>query len=397
MKRDDLCHAVRDRLKRLPRPFESHYGVVPLPPPEDAVFVTPVVHQLSKAEAALGRIDALALDLKDPWLISRILPRREAVSSSAIEGTNSTLDELLSVEEETDGDKVSAATKQVRDYALALDALVPQAAGEGHGIFTATFIKELHRIVMRGDTEYKDIPGECRSRVVWIGGRGNIAYSTYNPAPPEDVMACLEQSAAYMRCKGMQAMAQNLITRMAVAHAHFEAVHPFRDGNGRVGRLLIPLMMAADGHAPLYLSSYIAEKRDSYYEALRMAQQKLEWHHLTGFLSEAIVATVDEMVTTREALKTLSGIWGRRRSFRKGSAAFDALRLLPEYPVITVNRLASLVGVSFPAATTAIGQLIDVGILKERTGYARNRVFVATEALQIMNRPFGEDPILPEE
>lgn len=395
MKRDDLCHAVRERLKRLPQPFESHYGVVPLPPPEDGVLISPVMVQMSDANAALGRIATLAGELADPWLISRILPRREAISSSSIEGTNSTLDELLFIEETEDAEATDAA-KQVRDYALALDDLVPRAQQEKHTLFTVDVIKELHRLVVRGDTSYQDSPGEIRDRVVWIGGGRDIAYSTYNPTPPEDIPACLEESVDYMQNNGMQVMTQNLITRMAVAHAHFEAVHPFRDGNGRVGRLLLPLMMAADGQVPLYLSPYIAERKEAYYNALKMAQQKLEWHHLVGFLSEAITGTVDELFSTRSALQYLSALWCKRRRFRKESAAEKALYLLSHYPVLTIRRLSQLVDVSIPAATTAIEQLMAADILEERTGYARNRVFVATEVLQVINRPFGKAPIFPE-
>src|ERR1700730_17999886 len=119
-KRDDLSHAVRERLKRLPPPFDSHYGVVPLPPPETGISLASVQRKHSSANAALARVQTLAAELKDPYLISRILPRREAVSSSAIEGTNSTLDELLSGEESEDSQHGEAAV-QVRDYALALD------------------------------------------------------------------------------------------------------------------------------------------------------------------------------------------------------------------------------------------------------------------------------------
>lgn len=396
MKRDNLCHAVRERLKRFPAPFDSHYGVVPAPPPEQLVDLVPVLPRLSEASAALGRIDGLVQELADPWLVSRVLPRREAVSSSAIEGTHSTLDELLSIEETGDNEATDAA-KQVRDYALALDALVPQAMERKHAIFTTDLVRELHRTVMRGDRSYHDIPGALRSRVVWIGGGGDIAYSTYNPTPPEDVAHCLEDSMCYMRMEGMQAMTQNLVTRMAIAHAHFEAVHPFPDGNGRVGRLLIPLMMAAEGHVPLYLSPYIAERKDAYYAALKMAQQQLEWHQLAGFLAEAVTGTVSELFATRHALQALSGRWARRRQFRKDSAAFRMLEHLPHYPVLTVKRLAQLMKVSIPAATKAIDQLVEAGIVHERTGYARNRIFVATEALQIINRPFGDEPIVPEQ
>jgi Fic family protein len=393
MKRDHLAHAVRERLKRLPPPFAAHYGVVPLPPPEDAVAVAPVQRRHSEATAALARVQTLAAELEDPYLVSRILPRREAVSSSAIEGTNTTLDELLSVEETGDSEASDAAL-QVREYALALDALVPRAREKKHGIFTTDLVQDLHRTVMRDDKDYQDTPGELRSGVVWIGGP-DIAYSTYNPTPPDDIAGCLEQTMDYMRCEDMQAVQQDLIVRMAVAHAHFEAVHPFRDGNGRVGRLLLPLMMAAEGHVPLYLSPYIEAHKNQYYASLKAAQQRLEWHEAVGFISDSIAGTVNELVVTRDALTKLRALWQARRKFRAESAAMRALDVLPHYPVLTIRRLADILRVSVPAATQAIEQLMAADILQERTGYARNRVFTADEALSIINRPFGETPLLP--
>lgn len=262
-------HAVRERLVRYPQPHESHYGVIPLPPPEDAVPIQPVQFAHDRALTMLGRVQTLAEQAPDPYVISRTLSRREAVDSSAIEGTNSTLNELLNVEEHDA--EAQGAAGQVRDYALALDRLLPRAAREGSDIFTIELIQQLHREAMRHDPDYDAVPGEFKAVVNWIGGTGHIATSTYNPAPPDDVIPCLRQTAAYMRCEGMQALSQSLITRMAIAHAHFEAVHPFSDGNGRVGRLLLPMMMAADGHIPLYLAPYIAANRSGYYEGLKAA------------------------------------------------------------------------------------------------------------------------------
>ncbi|MGY3363495.1 Fic family protein [Bradyrhizobium sp. GM2.4] len=154
MNRDNLTHAVRERLQRLPAPYAAHYGVVPLPPPEDGVAAGSVLARLRAADAALVRIETLAAELKDPYLISRILPRREAVSSSAIEGTNSTLDELLSGEESEDSQQVEAVV-QVRDYALALDDFLPRARQEKLEIFTSGLVQDLHHAVMRGDAEYQ--------------------------------------------------------------------------------------------------------------------------------------------------------------------------------------------------------------------------------------------------
>jgi Fic family protein len=395
MRRDDLAPAVRQRLERLPPPHAAHYGVVPLPPPETSIVLPPeILQQHARASEAMARVDVLATELRDPYLISRILTRREAVSSSAIEGTNSTLDELLAVETATDAGAAEAAI-QVRDYATVLDRLLPRAEAEGKALFTTALVADLHRAVMRGDPGYADTPGETRRTVVWIGGQ-DIAYSTYNPTPPDRIPASLAESIDYLRCEGMQAMTQDLLVRMAIGHAHFEAVHPFRDGNGRVGRLLLPLMMAADGLTPLYLSPYIEAHKPAYIASLKAAQQRLDWAEAVGFMARAITGTVDEVLATRAALQTLAGLWRARRKFRANSAAAYAIDLLPHYPVLTIARLAELLGVTFAAAGNAVRQLEESSILTERTGQRSYRVFTAREALSIINRPFGEAPLLPE-
>jgi Fic family protein len=395
MKRSDLSHTIQESLKRLPPPFEAHYGIVPPPPPEDGVRLAKAARSLEAAQNALGKIDAVAGQLKDPYVVSRILTRREAVSSSSIEGTQSTLDEILSVEE-TGDDNAKDAARQVRNYALALDDLIPLAATKGYEIFTIDLLKDIHRSVMKDDPDYKDTPGDLRKRVVWIGGGGNIAYSTLNPPPPDEVPACLMQTVDYLRNEGMQSMTQGIVTRMAIAHAHFEAVHPFRDGNGRVGRVLLPLMMAAEKCTPLYLSPYIEANKGAYYASLKDAQQRLEWESTVAFVADAVTGTVEELMKTRKALSELSELWKERRKYRKGSAAARALDELPHYPVVTAKRLGELLEISAPQAHQAIAQLEEAGILVERTGYSRNRIYAANEALTIINRPFGADPILPD-
>ncbi len=395
MKRSDLSHAIRETLKRLPPPYDAHYGIVPPAPPEDSVRIAGSAKALENGQNALGAVDAIAAQMKDPWVVSRILTRREAVSSSSIEGTQSTLDEILSIEE-ADNDDAKQAARQVRNYALALDGFIPLAAKDGYGIFTVDLLKSLHRAVMKDDPDYADVPGELRTRVIWIGGGADIAYSSLNPPPPADVPACLAQTVDYLRNRGMQQMTQGLITRMAIAHAHFEAVHPFRDGNGRVGRLLLPLMMAAEKHVPLYLSPYIEANKDRYYASLKEAQMQLEWEPAIAFMADAVTGTAAELMKTRAALSELAEQWKLRRKFRKGSAAERALRELPHYPVVTAKRLAERLAISAVQTHQAIAQLTEVGILRERTGYRRNRVYAANETLTIINRPFGEEPILPD-
>jgi len=214
----------------------------------------------------------------------------------------------------------------------------------------------------------------------------HIARSIYNPCPPSDIRICLEQQIDYLQCTGLQQVNQNIVVRMALAHSHFEAIHPFSDGNGRTGRLLLPLMLAADAHTPLYLAPYLARHRPSYMAALAAAQQRLEYAPLIGVLANAITATVEMAETAHKDLFALFMNWNARRKWRKNSAAKLALDLLPGFPVVTTKTLASKLNVSPQAANISAQQLVDVGILTEKTGNKRNRVFVAVEVLEIFNR-----------
>lgn len=393
MKRDDLSHAVQKSLVRLPPPHDSHYGVVPSAPPESGLVLTEVTARHRAAEQALAKVDTYARSLHDPFVVSRILARQEAVSSSAIEGTHSTLDEVLAGEE-THDEEARSEVRQVRKYATTVSRFIRQASRQGPQVFSTPLVGRLHKRVMQDDSGYRDPPGQLREVEVWIGGR-DIAYSVFNPPPATEVPQCLEHNVQYMRAQGMHAIQQSIITRMAVAHAHFEAVHPFRDGNGRVGRMLLPIMMAADGHTPLYLAPYIAANKSAYIDALKAAQQKLDWQAMVGFMSDAVVGTTEELFATRAALNQLSEQWKQRRTFRKNSSSVRVLEILPQYPVITISRLAALLNVTYPAASTAVAQLQEIGVLEERTGYSRNRIFAAAEALSILNRPVGVSPILP--
>ena len=154
-------------------------------------------------------------------------------------------------------------------------------------------------------------------------------------------------------------------------------------------------LMAAAGHTPLYLSPFIETHKDGYIKALKAAQQQLRFEDMAGFLADAMIATVDELLVTRSALSALRRDWLTRRNFRSGSASFKALDHLAHYPVLTVSRLAGILDVSFKTASVAVDQLVDARILTERTGYARNRMFAANEALSLINRPFGAEPVLP--
>ncbi|MGO9459933.1 MAG: Fic family protein [Rhodomicrobium sp.] len=395
MRRTTLTESVRRRLERLPPPFDAHYGVVPSAPVEEPVDISAAVGAHNIAMKAIQKADRISGSLPNHFLLSRILVRQEAINSSSIEGTHSTLDAVLEAEEAGEEGNVDAETGLVRDYAVALEhtlALIERDRRQG---FTLELIQDLHRNLMTGDPDYKDTPGELRTRVVWIGGKG-IEHSAFNPPSPMRMRQCVDEHIAYLRTDGLQQVQQSIIVRLAIAHAHFEAVHPFRDGNGRLGRLLIPLMMAADEHAPLYLSPYINANKPRYLDGLKAAQQRLDYAPLVNLLSDAIIASVREAEQSVEALRQLKTVWLKRRKFRKNSAAERAVELLTGFPVMTARRLSRELNITYAAANTGISQLAGTGILKEHTSHRRNRLFVARDVLRIFNRPFGDEPEIPK-
>lgn len=388
MDRKLLAPAVRERLKRFPPPLDAHYGVVPIRPTEDAILIGSAGPEHRAAMEALGRADALASQHPSHFLLSRVLVRQEAVASSDIEGTHSTLDALLEVEETDDVD-ASDAEKQVRDYAIALETALRDAEANGPDAFTIHTIEQLHQSLMRGDSGFKakhGSPGQFRRKQVRIGGR-DFGSSIFNPPPYADVLQCMTDQIAYLRSEGLQHLNQSIITQMAVAHAHFEAVHPFPDGNGRTGRLLLPLMLRASGHTPLYLAPYIAAFKTDYYEALKAAQQRLDYPPLVAHLSRAIVSTVEDAEMAVGRLEKLRFEWLERKKFRNKSAAQRMVEQLAWHPVVTSKTIERLLGASPAAARAAINQLADAGILTERTGKMRYRVFQAREVLDIYKNP----------
>jgi Fic family protein len=178
--------------------------------------------------------------------------------------------------------------------------------------------------------------------------------------------------------------------RLALAHAHFEAIHPFSDGNGRIGRMLLSLMLAAEGHVPVPLSRVLEADRTRYYEALRQAQQKLDFVPLALLMCDAIETSAQRAEALDRRLSALPAGWCNpvrwpgKRLPRRDSAANRLLHLLPYHPVVTVGAVARRLGVSTQAANLAVTALIKAGLLEERTGWRRNRVFACREALAVI-------------
>ena len=327
-----------------------------------------------------------------------LLVRREAVSSSRMEGTWSTVDEILSP---ANPDVDRSATASVRAYANALTHGVQAAMSNGPAALTPALLGDLHKRVMQKDPGFAGIAGRQRvpgkpGDIVQIGSIDRKEDSIYNPAPPKHVNRCLGDVLSWMSDEsilqlGDAGMGMVLPIRMAIGHTHFEAVHPFSDGNGRIGRMLWALQMVVAGRLPLYLSSYVEAERTEYGEALQEAQKQLKYRRIIEFVCRAVVASSEEESDTHRAIQDLPAEWHRRGSFRRGSSAKRSLDILLRMPLLTIKSLAAELGVSLQAASDGMNRLELAGVVRDRSGHGRGRIYAAEEVITVLARPFGAD------
>ena len=329
---------------------------------------------VERAALALGRLDSASVLLPDTALFLYSYVRKEAVLSSQIEGTQSSLSDLLLFEiEEAPGAPLDDVV-EVSGYVRALEhGLACLRGGFPVGV---RLIKEMHaKLLERGRGSDKQ-PGEFRRSQNWIGGTrpGNAHFV---PPPHTEVPSCISELERFVHDESSDL--PRLVTA-GLAHAQFETIHPFLDGNGRIGRLLITLLLCDFGvlHEPLlYLSLYFKEHRDEYYRLLDLARLEGDWEAWLGFFLQGAAETADEAVATARDLGRLFG-QDRGRIQALGRRAGSALRVhdsLKERPLVSLAEVVARSGLSFPAASKAMDELVAMGIARELTGKKRNRVF----------------------
>ncbi|MGK5087143.1 Fic family protein [Bdellovibrionota bacterium FG-2] len=266
--------------------YKNMWFVVPPPVPKTRPKGLPT-QALAKANRLIEQLPTAALATTMDKLVSSLYVRREAVESSRMERTFSTIDHILTPAEVYDQNESKSGRASVLGYATALEHEFLPALKKGATIFTADLVCRLHKAVMSKDPDYKGRPGNLREpnkpgSVVWIGPLGRPEDSIYNPTPAKHVHRCLKDFMNWMSDLetielGDAGMGLPLAVRMALGHSHFEAIHPFPDGNGRVGRMLLALQMACSGKLPIYLSGYIEAEKREYVRALQQAQKKLNY------------------------------------------------------------------------------------------------------------------------
>lgn len=380
---DFRCPAA-GRVLRTP---EGVHAFVPAPLPPALEYDSALTLALSRADAALAGLAGLGGLLPNPHLLITPYVRREAVLSSRIEGTRASLSDVLMDEAEADlphGD--AADLREVRNYVSALEFGVRRLKRLP---LSLRLVRELHARLMRGVRGGHVTPGEFRRSQNWIGPAGSTpATATYVPPPPAEMQQALNAWETFINQRDQM---PDLI-QCALMHEHFEAIHPFLDGNGRVGRLLITLFLMERGRLPeptLYLSAFIEQHRRDYYDLLLGVRTRCEWTAWFHYFLRGVEETAqDALVRARR----LTALRERYRAALAGKAR--ALALLDQLyinPYITVARAERLLRVSNPTARNAVGLLQKQGLLKEVSGRAWGKLYCAKPILDAVEKPFSKN------
>lgn len=391
MKTSDLSTARQKLLV----PCADYPGALALvPPPTPRVLdLNGVGDELRRATNALELLKNLSLRLPNPDLITRTADRREAVRSSQIEGTNVGVNDLFTYEATGSGEGLPPDIRITRNYVVALEYGLQKIRESGPEALGSTLVKELHAHLMDG-VEHGGTAGEFRQKQNWIEGGGNIYRARFVPPPPDRVSACMDDLELLLKYspREEEQMVLSVVMRMAITHAQFETIHPFVDGNGRVGRILLPLMLAAEGYPPVYLAGYLKDNQRAYYDGLAGVQLRDEWPAWVQFFACGVEEAVQESMRTALALEGILNRW-KEQLARLGLRSQSALLKFPELmigtPVLTAHHARKALGISFPAASGALAQLERMAILVQPVKQQRNRIFVAKEVIELLNRPAG--------
>lgn len=361
----------------------------PLPPDPPVDLAGGLQALLLQADHALGRLDGAVLTLPSPDLFVFMYVRKEAVLSSQIEGTQSSLQNLLAAEVSLHDPDAPADVGEVVNYVRAMN----------HGLarldelpVSVRLIREIHAELMRGVRGGRLQPGELRTTQNWIGPAGcTLREATFVPPPPHEVPAALDRLERFLHA----ADALPPLVRVALAHAQFETIHPFLDGNGRVGRLLVTFLLTEQrllAKPVLYLSDAFKRRRSEYYDRLQAVRDRGDWEGWIGFFLEGVVEVCGEAADTAAAILRVREECRAQIADRLGRGAANGHRILErlfDHPIVAVATVRDWLDVTQAGANNLVNRLAETGILREITGYARNRRFRFDPYLRLFEESSG--------
>lgn len=360
------------------------FAPAPLPPEPPLAFGPALGRLLSEADQAVGRLDGVGQLLPNPDLYVAMYVRREAVLSSQIEGTQSTLEDVLNFELGGGRPGLPVDVEEVVNYVHALNFGLLRLKEIP---VSRRLIRELHARLLSTGRGSRKQPGEFRTTQNWIGGDSTrIEDAAFVPPPPALMDDALDDLERFLNDGGDLPV----LVHAALAHAQFETIHPFLDGNGRVGRLLITLLLVHRGvldRPLLYLSHYLKQHRIEYYDRLTAIRQEGDWEGWLGFFLRGVVETATE--ATRLARDIVSLREDHRSLIQKegmSGRGFELLDMLFERPVVNVNLVADRLHLSFGGARKLMERFVQGGLLSETTGQQRNRRYAYQSYLDLLNQ-----------
>ena len=366
----------------------GYSAFVPNPLPPAIEFTPSLVRALSDADRAIGSLAGEGGRLSNPHLLIRPFVRREAVFSSRIEGTQATLGELLAVEAGATVERSPADLREVANYVVALERGIERLASLP---LSLRLVRELHERLMRGVCDDQAFPGAFRRSQNWIGRPGStLANAIYVPPPPAEMKEALGRWESFLHDRSLPPLVQ-----IALIHSQFEAIHPFVDGNGRVGRLLITLFLVERQILPaplLYLSAFFEATRRDYYELLLGVTERGAWGEWIEYFLNGIARQSEDAISRAARITDLLARWGRAVAGSSSRTALALVDLLAENPFWTVKKCAERLGVAFTTAERAIERLEKARILRRTSPARRDRVFCAKLILDILEEPARLEP-----
>ena len=354
------------------------YIPAPLPPP--IAWDEGLTVRLSSADRAIGRLAGEGRRLPNPHLLIRPFVRKEAVLSSRIEGTVATLGELLAAEAGAAVERSPDDLREVGNYVTALEYGLKRLETLPVSL---RLVREMHESLMRGVRGDAATPGEFRRSQNWIGSPGcTLGDATYVPPPPSELMACLDAWERFLYDHALPPL-----VHAALVHPQFEAIHPFIDGNGRIGRLLITLLLVERGVIPsplLYLSAYFEATRQEYYARLLGVTERGEWEEWLIYFLRGVALQSEDAVDRIQRIDDLFSLWRQGLAGVKSRLPERALDLFAENPFWTVGGVAGRLGVAFTTAQRAIDRLEAAGVVTRLGVARRNRVYCAGAILDVL-------------
>ncbi|HZT80509.1 MAG TPA: Fic family protein [Gemmataceae bacterium] len=379
---------------KVSRSVLGHWTFEPDRLPPTLSIDLPLLERISEADRALGELAGLGRVLPNPHLLIRPFLSREAVLSSRIEGTVTRLDQLFLFEVQPDEVEHPADAAEVSNYVRAVEHGLEQIR---RGVpFSLHLIREVHSTLLTGVRGGDKHPGEIRSRPVRLGRAGQ-SYDQARFVPPchTKLGPLLDDFIRFLRDERKLP----IIIQLALMHYQFETIHPFNDGNGRVGRLLITLMLCERQCLPaplLYLSAFFEQHREEYYDRLLEVSRRGAWNDWIEFFAQGVAEQAhDATMRSRRLLDLWQEYRHRAPEIVRSSVVLRLIDQLFTSPFITMNRASSVMGISFKSATKNMEKLVEASILREITGQQRYRVYVAHEIFRLLDEPLSPEPAEP--